>query len=74
MRVKFSLDQICGRRPKEVGRLLRARGIDPAHPYRASVTFSGVTIEQEKEGDRSAATPGDPVRFPDPAGQSAPPL
>jgi hypothetical protein len=55
MRVKLSLDQICGRRPKEVGRLLRARGIDPAHPYRASITFSGVTIEQEKESDRSAA-------------------
>ena len=55
MRIKLSLDQICGRRHKEIGRLLRARGIDPAHPYRASITFSGVTIEQEKEGDRLAA-------------------
>jgi hypothetical protein len=55
MRIKLSLDQICGRKPQEFNRLLRARGIDPDHPYRASITFSGVTIEQESASDRSAA-------------------
>lgn len=49
MRINISLDQIFGRHPKDVGRLLRTLGIDPAYPYQASITFSGVTIYQDKE-------------------------
>lgn len=47
MRVDFSLEQIFGRNPREVGQLFRAQGLDPTLPYRAKVTFSGVTIEQD---------------------------
>ena len=49
MRINISLDQIAGRHPAEVSHLLQTLGIDPARPYRANVTFSGVTIEQERE-------------------------
>lgn len=49
MRINLSLDQIAGRKPKEVGHLLQTLGIDPTRPYRASVTFTGVTIEQERD-------------------------
>lgn len=55
MRIKLSLDQITGRRPGEVARLLSARGIDPGHPYRATFSLAGVTIEQERGSDRSTA-------------------
>lgn len=55
MRVNFSLDQIAGRHPKDVGRLFQSLGIDPARPYRANITFSGVTIEQDAELERPAA-------------------
>ena len=54
MRINLSLDQICGRNPRDVSRLLRALGIDPARPYRANITFSGVTIEQELDRELSA--------------------
>lgn len=47
MRIDIARDQIFGHSPQEVGRLLRSLGIDPKRPYRAKVTFSGVTIEQE---------------------------
>lgn len=47
MRVDFPLEQITGRNPREVDELFRSQGIDPAQLYRARVTFSGVTIEQE---------------------------
>ena len=47
MRIDFPLDQIFGRNPREVDQLFRSRGLDPAQPYRARVTFSGVTIEQD---------------------------
>lgn len=47
MRVDFSLEQIFGRNPREVDKLFRSQGIDPTLPYRAKVTFTGVTIEQD---------------------------
>ncbi len=47
MRINLSLEQIFGRNPAEVGLLLQALGIDTSRPYRAQVTFAGVTIEQE---------------------------
>lgn len=49
MRVNLSLDQIAGRKPDEVGRLLQTLGIDPSLPYTANVTFTGVTIEQKRD-------------------------
>lgn len=49
MRINLSLDQISGRKPAEVGRLLQTLGIDTSRPYTANVTFSGVTIEQRRE-------------------------
>ena len=48
MRINLSLDQISGRNPREVGRLLRTLGIDPARPYKANVTFAGIIIEQDE--------------------------
>jgi hypothetical protein len=47
MRINLSLEQIFGRNPAEVGLLLQTLGIDTARPYRAQVTFTGVTIEQD---------------------------
>jgi len=47
MRVDFPLDQIFGRNPREVDQLFRSQGIDPAQPYKARVTFTGITIEQD---------------------------
>jgi hypothetical protein len=47
MRINLSLDQISGRKPVEVGLILQKLGIDPARPYTARVTFTGVTIEQD---------------------------
>jgi hypothetical protein len=47
MRVDFPLDQIFGRNPREVDQMFRSQGIDPAQPYKARVTFNGITIEQD---------------------------
>ncbi len=47
MRVDFPLDQIFGRNPRDVDALFRSQGLDPAQPYTAKVTFTGVTIEQD---------------------------
>ncbi|MEJ2200285.1 MAG: hypothetical protein P8X63_04625 [Desulfuromonadaceae bacterium] len=55
MRIDFSLDQIFGRDPREVDQLFRSRGLDPAQPYRARVTFNGVTIEQEIAVEKKAS-------------------
>jgi hypothetical protein len=47
MKTIFTLQEIFGKRPAEVARLFKARGINPTRPYRARVTFSGITIEQD---------------------------
>ena len=57
MTVNLPLDMILGKKPNDVGKILRARGIDPDLPYRATLSFSSVTIEQEKPGRR----PGDRI-------------
>ncbi len=55
MRINLSLEQIFGRNPSEVGLLLQALGIDITRPYRAQITFTGVTIEQDMGADAVAA-------------------
>ncbi|WP_291316820.1 hypothetical protein [Desulfuromonas sp.] len=47
MRVNLSLEEVYGRRPQEVEKLLCRLGIDLVRPYRANITFSGICIEQE---------------------------
>ena len=47
MEVHLSLEEVFGKNPRIVARILRLRGINPARPYRARVYFSGVTIEQD---------------------------
>ncbi len=47
MRVVFELDQIIGKPPREVARLFRRRGINPARPYRARLSFREVVVEQD---------------------------
>lgn len=47
MRIVFNLDQIFGKKPKEVARLFKQKGINPSRPYRAQVSFAGVVIEQD---------------------------
>ncbi|MBE0599333.1 MAG: hypothetical protein IH614_18985 [Desulfuromonadales bacterium] len=54
MRINLSLDQISGRNPRDVSRMMRALGIDPARPYKANITFSGVTIEQDLDRELPA--------------------
>lgn len=55
MRINLSLDQISGRNPSDVGRLLQALGIDTSRPYTARVTFSGITIEQRRDPQNAPA-------------------
>lgn len=47
MKTTFALQEIYGKKPSEVARLFRARGINPTRPYRAQVSFSAVIIEQD---------------------------
>ncbi len=60
MTINLPLDQILGRNPKDVGKILRAQGINPDLPYRATFTFTAVTIEQEPQtkglGNRISST------------------
>ncbi|BCR06783.1 hypothetical protein DESUT3_38520 [Desulfuromonas versatilis] len=56
MTIHLPLEQILGRNPKEVGKILRAQGIDPDLPYRATFTYTEVTIEQEPQPPRISST------------------
>jgi hypothetical protein len=47
MKTTFALQEIYGKKPAEVARLFKSRGINPTRPYRAQVTFAGITIEQD---------------------------
>ncbi len=47
MRVHFAVEEIYGKKPAEVARLFRLRGLNPERPYRARLAPSGITIEQE---------------------------
>lgn len=47
MRVVFNLDEIYGKRPKDVATLFRKRGLNPARPYKARVSSNGIIIEQD---------------------------
>lgn len=47
MRVVFNLDEIYGKKPKEVAVLFRRRGLNPTLPYRARVSSGGIVIEQD---------------------------
>lgn len=47
MKTTFALQEIYGKKPTEVARLFKARGINPTRPYRARVTFAGIIIEQD---------------------------
>jgi hypothetical protein len=55
MRVDFSLEEIYGKKPQEVARLFRLRGLNPARPYRVRISSSVVVVEQEgpRPADRS---------------------
>jgi hypothetical protein len=50
MRVDFRLDEIYGKKPKEVARLFWERGLNPERPYQARISSSGIIIEQEHIG------------------------
>lgn len=47
MRVVFNVDEIYGKKPKDVAVLFRRRGLNPSRPYRAKVSSGGIVIEQE---------------------------
>jgi hypothetical protein len=47
MKTTFALQEIYGKKPMDVARLFKARGINPTRPYRARVTFAGIIVEQD---------------------------
>jgi hypothetical protein len=48
MKIVFPLHEIMGKKPLVVAKLFRMKGINPNRPYRASVSFNGIVIEQEE--------------------------
>ncbi|MFA5516592.1 MAG: hypothetical protein WDA20_09930 [Desulfuromonadales bacterium] len=48
MRVDFLLEEIYGKKPEEVARLFRLRGLNPERPYLAKVSPSRIIVEQER--------------------------
>ncbi len=49
MRVDFPLEEIYGKKPQEVARLFRLRGLNPGLPYRVRISSTGVIVEQEEQ-------------------------